>query len=62
MVWLRARSFVWLQMSEADGMQASEAKLEPVFKNLSAEDPDQEATEIESLCVNCGENVIIYGE
>lgn len=30
---------------------------EPVFKELQAEDPDLAPTQVESLCVNCGENV-----
>lgn len=30
----------------------------PLFRNLNAEeDPDPETTEIESLCMNCEENV-----
>lgn len=29
----------------------------PLFRNLMADDPEPEATEIESLCVNCGKNV-----
>ena len=29
----------------------------PVFRELQADDPEPETTEIESLCVNCGENV-----
>ena len=29
----------------------------PLFRNLTADDPDPETTEIESLCMNCGENV-----
>lgn len=29
----------------------------PIFRNLTADDPEPETTEIESLCVNCGENV-----
>ena len=34
---------------------------EPVFKELQAEDPDVAPTEVESMCVNCGENVsVIY--
>ncbi|KAI5740663.1 hypothetical protein M8J76_005967 [Diaphorina citri] len=28
----------------------------PLFRTLNAEDPDPETTEIESLCMNCGEN------
>jgi hypothetical protein len=28
-----------------------------VFKDLAAEDPDQQPMEIESYCVGCGENV-----
>lgn len=34
-------------------------KPKPLFKNLNADDPDPETTEIESLCLNCGENVSI---
>ena len=34
---------------------------EPIFKELQAEDPDVAPTEVESMCVNCGENVsVIY--
>jgi hypothetical protein len=29
----------------------------PVFRDLTADDPEPETTEIESLCMNCGENV-----
>jgi zinc finger protein len=29
----------------------------PIFRILTADDPEPEATEIESLCMNCGENV-----
>lgn len=29
----------------------------PIFRDLAADDPDQEATEIESLCMNCEKNV-----
>ena len=32
-------------------------KSTPIFRNLTADDPDPETTEIESLCMNCGENV-----
>uniref|UniRef100_A0A8D8R8Z7 Zinc finger protein ZPR1 n=2 Tax=Cacopsylla melanoneura TaxID=428564 RepID=A0A8D8R8Z7_9HEMI len=28
----------------------------PLFRDLTAEDPDPETTEIESLCMNCGDN------
>lgn len=31
----------------------------PIFRNLTADDPEPEATEVDSLCVNCGENVSI---
>ena len=31
--------------------------VEPVFKNISAEDSDNGITEIESLCMQCHENV-----
>ena len=30
---------------------------EPVFKELQAEDPELAPAEVESMCVNCGENV-----
>lgn len=30
---------------------------EPLYLNLSADDPDLGTTEIESLCMNCMENV-----
>ncbi|XP_049776164.1 zinc finger protein ZPR1 [Schistocerca cancellata] len=30
----------------------------PIFRDLAADDPDPETTEIESLCMNCGENGI----
>jgi hypothetical protein len=29
----------------------------PVFSNLTADDAEPEITEIESLCMDCGENV-----
>lgn len=29
----------------------------PIFRELNADDPDPEATEIESLCMNCHANV-----
>lgn len=32
-------------------------KSKPIFRNLTADDPEPETTEIESLCVNCGKNV-----
>uniref|UniRef100_A0A1B0CGN0 Zinc finger ZPR1-type domain-containing protein n=1 Tax=Lutzomyia longipalpis TaxID=7200 RepID=A0A1B0CGN0_LUTLO len=32
----------------------------PIFRDLTAEDPEPEATEIESLCVNCMKNVKFY--
>ena len=32
-------------------------KKEPLFKNLTADEPEQESTIIESLCMNCGKNV-----
>ncbi|XP_046822333.1 zinc finger protein ZPR1 [Vespa crabro] len=42
-------------------MAANEREVEslkPLFRNLMADDPEPEATEIESLCVNCGKNGI----
>lgn len=32
----------------------------PIFRNLTADDPEPETTEIESLCVNCGKNVMYH--
>jgi hypothetical protein len=29
----------------------------PIFRSLTGDDPEPETTEIESLCMNCGENV-----
>ncbi|XP_054271327.1 zinc finger protein ZPR1 [Macrosteles quadrilineatus] len=34
----------------------SEEPPKPLFRNLNADDPDPEASVIESLCLNCGEN------
>jgi hypothetical protein len=33
------------------------ANPEPIFLNLSADDPDLGTTEIESMCMNCHKNV-----
>lgn len=41
-------------------MEKSNNKNKSIFRELTAEDPDQETTIIESLCMNCGENVRIY--
>lgn len=30
----------------------------PLFRDLNPDDPEPEATEIESLCMNCHANVI----
>nr|CAG4649358.1 EOG090X06TU [Scapholeberis mucronata]SVE93639.1 EOG090X06TU [Scapholeberis mucronata] len=35
---------------------SSDASNKPVFRELSADDPDPETTEITSLCFSCGEN------
>lgn len=40
-----------------DQKQSTEAKAKPIFRDLSAEDPEPETTEIESLCMNCEKNV-----
>ena len=32
-------------------------KTKPIFRELNADDPEPEATVIESLCMNCGKNV-----
>lgn len=36
---------------------AATAKIKPIFREINADDPDPEATIIESLCMNCGKNV-----
>lgn len=38
-------------------MSQSGDSAKPVFRELDADDPEPETTEIESLCMNCGENV-----
>lgn len=35
-------------------------KPEPIYLNLSADDPDLGTTEIESMCMNCQDNVRNY--
>ncbi|KAE8751461.1 hypothetical protein FOCC_FOCC001708 [Frankliniella occidentalis] len=35
-----------------------ESVKKPLFRDINADDPDPETTEIESLCLNCGENGI----
>lgn len=32
----------------------------PLFRDLNAEDPEPEATEIESLCMNCHATVSMF--
>lgn len=32
----------------------------PLFREINADDPDPEATEIDSLCMNCHETVSAY--
>jgi len=39
-------------------MEEESAK-KPIFRDLQADDPDPETTEITSLCFNCGEDVIL---
>lgn len=34
--------------------------MKPIFRSLTADDPEPETTEIESLCVNCGQNVTYF--
>ena len=41
----------------AAGNTDENSSSEPVFKPLSAEDDSERPTEIESLCMECGENV-----
>jgi zinc finger protein len=38
----------------------SNDKSKAIFREIDADDPDPESTEIESLCMNCGENVSFY--
>ena len=42
-------------MSESEKKITGE-KMKPIFRSLTADDPEPETTEIESLCVNCGQN------
>lgn len=39
-----------------DRNQTTEEKTKPIFRNLTADDPEPETTEIESLCINCEKN------
>ncbi|XP_043785071.1 zinc finger protein ZPR1 [Apis laboriosa] len=39
-----------------DQKQNIEEKTKPIFRNLTADDPEPETTEIESLCMNCEQN------
>lgn len=34
-----------------------ETAKKPLFRDIDGDDPDPEATVIESLCLNCGEDV-----
>lgn len=36
---------------------SEETATKPIFRPLNADDPDPEATEVESLCMNCHANV-----
>lgn len=38
---------------------SSETEHKPIFRDLQADDPDPETTEISSLCFNCGEEVSV---
>lgn len=40
-----------------DQIEIIQEKTKPIFRNLTADDPEPETTEIESLCLNCGQNV-----
>lgn len=37
--------------------QQIESVKKPIFQELTADDPDAEATVIESMCMNCEKNV-----
>ncbi|XP_017755920.1 PREDICTED: zinc finger protein ZPR1 [Eufriesea mexicana] len=39
-----------------DRKQITEEKTKPIFRSLTADDPEPETTQIESLCMNCGQN------
>lgn len=41
----------------ADESKSQKSSVKPIFRELNADDPEPETTEIESLCMNCGENV-----
>lgn len=41
-----------------DQREIGKEKIKPIFRDLTADDPEPETTEIESLCVNCGKNGI----
>lgn len=43
----------------AEDKHTDTKKSQPIFRELNADDPEPEATVIESLCVNCGKNVSI---
>jgi hypothetical protein len=45
-----------VNLDEMEATEKSGGSL-PIFRNLTADDPEPETTEIESLCMNCGENV-----
>ena len=44
-------------MSTEETQDTRKNNKKPIFRDLNAEDPDPETTVIESLCMNCGENV-----
>lgn len=43
-----------------DRSQITAEKTKPIFRDLTADDPEPETTEIESLCMNCEKNVCYY--
>lgn len=46
-----------LFINRMDNPRSDNAVPKPLFRDLDAEDVDPETSEIESLCLNCGENV-----
>lgn len=46
-------------MNRMDNPRPDGVVPKPLFRDLDAEDVDPETSEIESLCLNCGENVSI---
>lgn len=46
-------------MAESENSNIGIGKSKPIFRELKADDPEPEATVIESLCMECGKNVSV---